>query len=176
MKVLIVVDMLNDFVDKTGVLNFEAARDIIPFIKKRINEYRKTGNYIIFLQDWHKKNDKEFERHPEHALEDTWGAEIIPGLNIDYKMQTIIKKQRYSGFYGTNLEDQLKSLKILYGPIELVEVIGVCTSICVMDTVGGLVNRDYNVVIPEAGVADFDFNEHHNAIGRMENLYGAKIV
>lgn len=186
MKVLIVVDMLNDFVDEGGKLNFAGARLIAPFVKRRVERYRNEGNFIIFLRDYHKKDDLEFKRHPEHAVEETWGSEIIPELDADYtEMQTIIMKQRYSGFFNTDLDDLLKRLDKrdcpycgddTAGNIEMVEVVGVCTSICVMDTVGGLTNRDYNIVVPKAGVADFDPTNHITALNRMETLYGAKII
>jgi nicotinamidase-related amidase len=44
-----------------------------------------------------------------------------------------------------------------------------------MDTVGGLANRDYRIMVPRAGVADFDADAHHHALDRMERLYGATI-
>ena len=59
--------------------------------------------------------------------------------------------------------------------IEEVEVIGVCTSICVMYTVGGLANRDYNVSVPVKGVADFDQEMHEFSLKRMKQLYGARV-
>jgi len=45
-----------------------------------------------------------------------------------------------------------------------------------MDTVGGLVNRDYKVVVPRDCVADFDQEMHEFALKRMKNIYGAEIV
>jgi len=182
MKALIVVDMLNDFVDEKGALSFEAARTIVPFIKSRVNEYRKNSDYIMFLRDWHKENDLEFRRFPAHAIKWTWGAEIIPELNSELHSikgkgkEAIINKQRYSGFFGTKLHESLQILKKVHDGIESVEVVGVCTSICVMDTVGGLANRDYNIIVPKAGVADFDPDNHAFALKRMENLYGAKVI
>lgn len=47
------------------------------------------------------------------------------------KKDLVIKKTRYSGFYETELDAVLKG-----NLIDKVEVVGVCTSICVMDTVG----------------------------------------
>ena len=55
------------------------------------------------------------------------------------------------------------------------EVVGVCTSICVMDTVGGLANRDYRSTVPIKGVADFDPEFHEFALKRMKQLYGANV-
>jgi len=53
--------------------------------------------------------------------------------------------------------------------------VGVCTSICVMDTVGGLANRDYNITVPVKGVADFDPEMHQFSLKRMEKIYGADV-
>ena len=59
--------------------------------------------------------------------------------------------------------------------VDDVEVVGVSTSICVMDTVGGLANRDYKITVPVKGVADFDPEFHEFALKRMKQLYGASI-
>jgi len=40
--------------------------------------------------------------------------------------------------------------------VEHVYLAGVCTSICVMETVADLRNRDYSTFIFRRGVADFD--------------------
>jgi len=170
-KALIVVDMLNDFVDENGALYCgKTARAIIPFIKSRIEHYRKVGDPIIYLQDSHAKNDREFERFPEHCVAGTWGQEIIPEL-APAPGDIVVQKKRYSGFFETELGDLLTRMNI-----HNIEVVGVCTSICVMDTVGGLVNRDYDVVVPKAGVADFDPEFHEFALKRMGEIYGAKII
>ena len=170
-KALIVVDMLNDFVDEKGVLYCgQSARDIIPFIQTRLETYRKNNDLIIYLQDSHDEDDKEFEKFPKHSVAGTWGNQIIPDL-APKEDDVIIPKRRYSGFYDTTLSQVLNN-----HDIEEVEVVGVCTNICVMDTVGGLANRDYAVVVPKAGVADFDPESHAFALKRMDTIYGANIV
>jgi nicotinamidase-related amidase len=45
-----------------------------------------------------------------------------------------------------------------------------------MDTVGGLVNRDYTVRVIADAVADFDAESHIFSLKRMEKIYGAHIV
>jgi nicotinamidase/pyrazinamidase len=169
-KALIIVDMLNDFVDEKGALYCgETARSIIPFIKNRLKTYRNQKDLVIYLQDSHDKDDKEFEKFPKHSVAGTWGSEIVPELSPQAG-ETVISKKRYSGFYGTDLEDVLK-----FENVDKVEVVGVCTSICVMDTVGGLANRDYKIIVPVKGVADFDREFHEFAIRRMKQLYGADV-
>jgi len=171
-KVLIVIDMLNDFINEEGALYCgQTAKNIVPFICNRVEKYNNDGNPIIFLQDSHDKNDKEFERFPPHAITGTWGGLSISELCTELCTDIIVYKTRYSGFHDTILNPILKNLN----PDE-VEVVGVCTSICVMDTVGDLANRDYNVTVPRAGVADFDQDNHISALKRMKILYGAKVV
>ena len=68
---------------------------------------------------------------------------------------TVIRKSRYSGSYGTELEELLRSL----AP-EVVEVVGVCTDICVMHTVADLRNRDYAVIVRRDLVATYDAPGH----------------
>ena len=169
-KALIIVDMLNDFIDEKGALYCgKASRDIIPFIQERLALYRKSKGLIIFLQDSHKEDDREFEKFPPHGIKGTWGSQIVPDLSPQAG-EKVISKPRYSGFYGTDLEKVLADS----GASE-VEVVGVCTSICVMDTVGGLANRDYQVTVPVKGVADFDVAFHEFALKRMKQLYGANV-
>lgn len=174
-KTLIVVDMLNDFCKEGGALFFPQSRGIIDAVKSQISRFRLQNWPIVWLADNHAANDLEFQRFPKHAVAMTYGAEIIEELNaaayINAGKDIYITKTRYSGFYGTALEGVINGIKP-----EEVEVIGVCTSICVMDTVGGLANRDYKVVVPADCVADFDDGMHVMAMKRMETLYGAEIV
>ena len=167
---LIVVDMVNDFVDDKGALYCgQSARDIIPFIKGLIEDCRKSGGLVIYLQDTHEEDDKEFERFPEHSIAGTWGHKIIPEL-APQQGDIVIQKQRFSAFFETELGDLLRKHHI-----RDVEVVGVCTHICVMDTVGDLANRDYNIAVPRAGVADFDPEFHEFALKRMDRIYGANV-
>ena len=169
-KALIIVDMLNDFLDENGALYCgDTARSIIPFIQERLTNYRNRQNLVIYLQDSHDEDDKEFEKFPKHSVTETWGCEVIPEL-APQSGETVIPKKRYSGFYGTDLEHALES-----AGIDDVEVVGVCTSICVMDTVGGLANRDYKISVPVKGVADFDPEMHQFSLKRMEKIYGANV-
>jgi len=169
-KALIIVDMLNDFIDEKGALDCgESAREIVPFIAQRLAAFRKNKDLVVYLQDAHDRNDKEFEKFPEHCVSGTWGSQIIQAL-APMPGEKVVPKKRFSGFYGTDLENILAR-----AGIAAVEVVGVCTSICVMDTVGGLANRDYSITVPLKGVADFDPEFHRFALKRMEKLYGAEV-
>jgi len=183
MKVLIVVDMLNDFCHEDGILAKSIitgeyyAKPIIPNIMKKIATYRQDKAIIIYLCDAHAPDDEEFKRFPPHCVKDTWGARIIeelnPALIHSSNNEMVIEKTRYSGFYNTTLNYVIQAMKASFMSFE---VVGVCSSICVMDTVGGLANRDYDIVVDGGCIADFDPEMHEMSLKRMENLYGVKII
>jgi nicotinamidase-related amidase len=180
-KVLIVVDMLNDFCSAKGVLatspvtNDMYAKPIINAVKAIVDKFRNEERFIIWLADAHAEDDKEFDRFPKHAVKGTWGSKIISELKPDWidhsGLEKLLEKTRYSGFYGTKLGDLLK-----FAQPDEVTVVGVCTSICCLMTATGLVNRDYKVIVPKNAVADFDPDAHSFTLKYMESILGVKIV
>lgn len=124
MKVLVVVDMQNDFVD--GALGTDAAQIIVPAVKAKIEEYRANGDAVIFTRDTHNENYLETQEGTklpvEHCIKGTTGWEIIPQL--DTADSVIVDKPTFGSY---ELVDVIEGL----AP-ESIEVIGVCTDICVI--------------------------------------------
>ena len=168
---LIVADMLRDFIDPKGALYVgPTAREIIPFVARKIDEVRARGGVVIFVGDAHASDDREFKFFPPHAVKGTGGAEIIPELVLkpgDYR----VEKTRYSSFAKTDLEDILKKEQV-----DRVEVVGVCTSICILETVKELFDRDISSLVYRQGVADFDPEGHAFALKHMGRVFGARVV
>jgi nicotinamidase/pyrazinamidase len=168
---LIVADMLNDFLDPQGSLYIgPQAREIIPFVSRKIAEFRRQSGMVIYACDAHAKNDREFKLFPPHAVKGTWGAQVIRELTpvaTDYR----VDKTRYSAFSHTNLDELLKEAEVTE-----VHVVGVLTSICVQETVKELFDRDIPAVVYRQGVADADPEAHTFALKQMERVLGAKVV
>lgn len=172
MKVLLVIDMLHDFIDPEGVLSLkEAGYDIVPVIREKLTQARlDEDTVVIYLNDSHAENDVEFERFPAHCIAGTLGAQVVPQLT-PVEDEFVITKQRYSGFYGTALADVLEDLNP-----DVVEVTGCCTSICVAQTVADLANRDYKVMVDRKAVADFYQEAHEFYINyQLPSIFGAEI-
>jgi nicotinamidase-related amidase len=168
---LLIVDMLKDFLEESGTLYCgNEARAIIPFVQNKIQEARDQGGLIVFIRDAHAPNDLEFERFPRHCVKGTPGAEILDELDVRPE-DPQVEKTRFSGFFRTPLEEI-----IAREGIEEAHVVGVCTSICVMDTVSDLRNRDIRTIVFREGVADFDPEAHAFALKRMEKTLGAEVV
>nr|WP_318711878.1 isochorismatase family protein [uncultured Treponema sp.] len=51
MKLLVVVDIQNDFID--AALGTKEAVAIVPAVQKKIEEYRKVCNPVVFTRDTH---------------------------------------------------------------------------------------------------------------------------
>jgi len=113
---------------------------------------------------------------PPHCVVGTEEAQIVPELREIAARSDVVRKARYSGFYGTDLDQRLAAL----AP-DVVEVVGVCTDICVMHTVAGLRNRDYRVVVHRDLVETYDAPGHDGdrinefALAHMRDVLGASL-
>jgi len=173
-RALLVIDMLNDFLDDQGALYCgHGAERIIPIVIEAIEDHLKEDQPVILLQTTHHDDDPAFRLLPPHCIEGTWGHQLIPVL-VDYTRSDsvyLIPKSHYSGFPGTDLAELLARL----AP-GVVTVVGVPTSICVMDTVKDLWERGWRVRVLQEGVADSDQQAHRFALERMARLYGVEII
>jgi len=125
MKLLIVVDMQNDFID--AALGTKEAVAIVPAVASKIAEYRASGNQVVFTRDTHQKNYMETQEGKNlpviHCVEGTDGWQISSKLEVgDSK---IFNKP---SFGSMELVDYVSSLE----NVEEIELIGLCTGICVI--------------------------------------------
>jgi len=170
-RALVVVDMLVGFLEKGRPLDCgEDARAIVPFVRNKVEEFIRSGQPVIFLKDSHAPDDAEFKMFPPHCVAGTDEAELIEELRPYEHKGIAVPKTRYSGFYNTTLDELLNDLQP-----DIVEVVGVCTNICVLYTVEGLRNRDYSVIVYRDGVASFDRDAHQFALAQMKDVLGADI-
>ena len=170
-NVVIVVDMQRCFLEEGYPLFCgDKARQIIPNVQKLLAEEAAKGSTLLFTADTHDPDDEEFQMFPAHCVRGTPETEIIPELSEFVEKGTVIPKNRYSGFFGTDMEERLAKL----APEKLI-VCGVCTDICVMHTVADARNRDYAVEVPRDCVASFDPEAHEFALKHMEKILGAKV-
>ena len=81
-RLLVVVDMQNDFVD--GALGFQGADGIISGIVKRIDEYKASGDEVVYTLDTHFDNysgTQEGKNLPvPHCIKGTEGHKLVPAL------------------------------------------------------------------------------------------------
>lgn len=171
MKALLVIDMLKDFIDSDGALTTGPEGEaIVDFIKGKIEEYRGKNYPIIYICDNHEIDDKEFQMFPTHCVAGTSGSEIIEELKPK-EGDKIIKKRRYSSFFGTDLDLYLREKKI-----NEISLVGVCTNICLLYTAADGRNLDYKVNVYRDGVASFNKEAHDFALKEMETTLGCSVI
>lgn len=125
-KLLIVVDMQNDFI--TGTLGSMQAQSIVPNVKKKIETYKQNKDEIIFTRDTHYDDyltTQEGKYLPvTHCIAGTNGHRIEASL--DTNGCEVFDK---ISFGSLALAKQISEAKESYDEIELC---GLCSDICVV--------------------------------------------
>jgi nicotinamidase-related amidase len=126
-RILIVVDMQNDFVD--GALGTPEAQQIIPAVAKKIRSYPKEN--VIYTLDTHSEdymNTQEGKNLPVvHCVRGTQGWNLNPVIaELSEGSERFEKPTFGSVLLG-------ETLKTIAEKEELeLELIGLCTDICVV--------------------------------------------
>ena len=167
---IIVVDMLNDFV--TGALACDRGKAIVPHVAKLLDGARKHKVPVIFSNDAHLEGiDREFEVWGPHAIAGTKGAEVIPELNLDPKVDYVVPKRRYSGFFHTDLDLLLRELNV-----DTVIMTGLHAHMCVRHTSADAFQLGYNIIACTNGMDSFTEEDYGIGIKYLKDVYGAKLL
>ena len=162
--------MLNDFIRENGKLYIgNDGEKIISPIQKELERFRQGKKPVFYICDCHRPDDKEFNLFPPHCLSGTEGANIIEELKPS-KDDFIIHKRRYSGFFQSDLDISLREEEI-----KELELVGVCTNICVLYTAASARMLDYKVTVLKDAVASFDQGAHDFALKQMKDILGVEI-
>lgn len=153
MKIVVVVDMQNDFID--GVLGTPEAQAIVPVMVDRLHELDDGNTLLFFTKDTHFVNYLETQEGKNlpvaHCIEGT------PGWSINKQISSYVDYGSNFLTYSTHDIRKSRVLKTTFGSLELAAVIrdlshkclaasnevpdvkidevilmGVCTDICVI--------------------------------------------
>ena len=123
-ELLIVIDMQKDFL--TGALANVNEKSVTKNVKNKIEEWRNANKEIVFTRDTHDNNymqTQEGKRLPvPHCIKDTDGWQIVDGLTNG--TETVFDKPTFGSI---ELAKYVRN-----GGYERVELVGVCTDICVV--------------------------------------------
>ncbi len=127
-RLLVVVDMQNDFVD--GSLGFEGADKIISGIADRIKAYKDAGDEVVYTLDTHHENYSETQEGRNlpvpHCIKGSEGHALVPALKDILKDCKCFEKPTFGslelGCYINDNKDRYSSI----------EVCGLVSNICVI--------------------------------------------
>ena len=165
---VLVVDMLKDFV-KPDFIPRSRISGTIDAIKRLLDRARAKGIPVVYVCDSHLPDDGEFKIWPRHAVQGTEGAEVIEELKPE-EGDYVVRKRRYSGFYGTDLDLLLRELGV-----DTVIIVGVATHICVLHTAADAYFRGYRVVVPRDCVNAPTDEENEWGLRYIQRMYGAVV-
>lgn len=161
-RLLIVVDMQKDFID--GALGSAEAQAIVPRVAQKIRQYRQTGDEVVFTLDTHTEqymDTMEGKKLPViHCVKGTPGWELCGEL-AEFEGKRFEKPT----FGCTELADYAAA-----GTYDSVELIGLCTDICVISNAMLIKARipDTPIQVDAACCAGVTPESHENALRAME--------
>ena len=129
-KILVAVDLQNDFID--GALGTKEAEAIVPAAAARIREWREDGAEVFATLDTHEENyaeTQEGKRLPvAHCIRGTEGWQLNPVIREALGDCILVEKPTF----GSIRLPELIREKIGDGKGATIELIGLCTDICVV--------------------------------------------
>ena len=128
-KILVAVDLQNDFID--GALGTKEAEAIVPAAAARIREWREDGAEIFATLDTHEENyaeTQEGKRLPvAHCIRETEGWQLNPVIREALGDCILVEKPTFGSI---RLPEVIRELA--GGEAFSIELIGLCTDICVV--------------------------------------------
>ncbi len=125
MKVLIVVDMQNDFIN--GSLGTPEAEAVVTNVEKKIREWE---GLVVATRDTHSANYLETQEGRNlpvvHCVEDTDGWQINPQIQaaLDEKGAQTINKPTFGSV--------ALAMMLMQCGVSEIQLVGLCTDICVV--------------------------------------------
>ena len=161
MKILVVVDMQNDFID--GALGTPEAVKIVPYVKEVIQNF---DGKVLFTRDTHfaeYMNTQEGKNLPvKHCIQNTPGWEIYPELDVLRKTAPIDKIT-----FGSSALPEILAQE---EHVESITFLGLCTDICVISNV--MITKAFfpevPVIVDAKGCAGVTPESHKNALAAMK--------
>ena len=164
-KILVVVDMQNDFID--GALGTNEARTIVDKVKNKIQSFEGK---VYYTRDTHSEDymdTQEGRKLPVvHCVKDTHGWEIYDAL-CDLKCDGIFDKPTFGSIsLAQRLVEDDKIEKI-----QEITFIGICTDICVISNamLARAALPDTEITVDSACCAGVTPASHNTALSAMKS-------
>lgn len=182
---LIVVDLQNDFL-ANGALAVPEGEKVISPLRRAIQVFQEKDFSVFFTRDWHPSDHCSFKKNgglwPSHCVQDTWGAEFAPRLNLPEGSIIISKGAKkdideYSGFHGYDKDGYTLDQSLKQRGTERIFIGGLATDYCVLNTVLDALKSGYEVYVLTDAISAVNVkpDDGKNALKNMKEN-GAKLT
>lgn len=177
--VLIVVDIQGGTgtvaLGEGGIPHMGGAAERRPRVRGTIDLARQAGVPVVWIQEVHKRSLVDIGRELDgaegpHCLEGDDGTEIAAWLDPQPE-EFVIRKRRYSAFFGTELEIVLKAYKA-----DTVMLVGGLTDVCIHYTAVDAHQHDYHVRVLQDCVGGSSDRAHQASLEAIEYLQRDALV
>jgi nicotinamidase-related amidase len=146
-----------------------------PRVRRLIDRCREAGVPVVWIQEVHKRTLIDIGRELDgaegpHCLEGDDATEIASWLDPQPD-EFVIRKRRYSAFFGTELEIVLKAHRA-----ETVMLIGGLTDVCIHYTAVDAHQHDYRVRVITDCITGSTRQAHDNALEAIRYLQRDALV
>jgi len=173
---LIVIDILESSVidnpasEKLSIPHMPDYAARMRTARAAVDKAHDSGIPVIFIQEVHRPDLVDFGRELDgsetvHCLENNPMTEVAKEAMGYRESDYLIKKRRYSAFFGTDLEILLKGLKA-----DTLLLCGGLTDVCVHYTFVDGHQHDYFCRVIEDCVAGSNLEAHEASLKAMEYL------
>lgn len=177
--VLIVVDIQGGDVERaesrTEIPYMPGRTERAPRVRKMIATCREQGIPVVWIQEVHKPSLIDIGRELDgaegpHCVEGWPETELAQGLD-PRPDEFLIRKRRYSAFFGTELEIVLKAYQA-----DTVILIGGLTDVCIHYTAVDAHQHDYRVRVVTDAVGGSSQEAHDAALRAIDYLQRDALV
>ena len=165
-KVLIVVDMQNDFIDRAL-----GTKEAVTIVANVIDKIKSFDGMVIFTQDTHQTDylqTQEGKNLPvEHCIQGTHGWELQTDIKnlMEEKNSSVYTKNTFG---SKDLVHELVELS-KREKLEEIQLVGLCTDICVISNALTIKTflPEIRISVDESCCAGVSPESHENAINAM---------
>lgn len=171
---LLLTDVQNVYILPKAPIHIPAAVRMLPKLKALLDKCREAGMLIIYTRQLHtypglygevRAEDFEAPGVPYMREGAKW-SEVHDAVQPRPE-EIVLKKYRYSAFFGTPLELILKEHKI-----DTVIITGIATNVCCDSTARDAFFRDFRVIFTSDCTATFDDVTQQVTLQTMDLLFG----
>jgi nicotinamidase-related amidase len=160
-RALVVIDMIQDHLAPGSLLEVPRARDVVPALKKRIEDAHAAGVPVVYVVDEHDPADPDLEAWGTHAVKGTEGTEVWEEL-APQAGDRVVKKASYSAFFESSLASVLDELRV-----DTLVLTGCLTEIGIMATATDAMQQGFVVEVPPDSQAGSCAELESAALGTM---------
>lgn len=155
--------------DEAGIAMMPGFDDRVRRTAAAVDAYRRAGRHVLFSQEVHRPDLLDIGRELDgaegvHCLDGAPGTELVAELT-PLPGEHLIRKRRYSCFYGTDLELVLRGMGV-----HTLVLAGTLTDVCVHYTFVDAHQRDLRVQVLVDCVGGSGVEAHEGALRAMAYL------